>query len=134
MARTSTPAPDTARSAADAATDPASAPGAPAADDSPAVAVVAALSAEPGGATVAVFAGRAGLGVVAARQALIAHEEAGTETASRAVGLASPTPGIPLAVGCPARPGTARRRPRPGHHHRPRATRRRSCGRRPEST
>ena len=48
--RTTAPAPHAARSAADAATDPAPAPVAPAAGDSQAVAVLAALSAEPGGA------------------------------------------------------------------------------------
>jgi hypothetical protein len=50
MARTSTPAPHAARSAADAATTPDPAPVAPAASDSPAVAVLAALSADPGSA------------------------------------------------------------------------------------
>jgi len=58
MARTKTPAPHAARSAADTATDPAPAPVAPAADDSPAAAVLAVLSAEPGGAAVTVIAGR----------------------------------------------------------------------------
>ena len=80
MARTKNPAPDAARSAADTATDPAPAPVTPAAGDSPAAAVLAALSAEPGGATVAVIAGHAGISVAAARQALIAHEKAGTAT------------------------------------------------------
>jgi len=80
MARTKNPAPGTARSAADTATDPAPAPVAPAAGDSPAAAVLAALSAEPGGAAVAVIAGHAGISTAAARQALIAHEKAGTAT------------------------------------------------------
>ena len=80
MARTSTPAPHAARSAADAATTPAPAPVAPAAGDGPAVAVLAALSAEPGGATVAVIAARAGISTAAARQALLAHEKNGTAT------------------------------------------------------
>ena len=80
MARTKNPAPHAARSAADAATTPAPAPGAPAADHSPAGAVLAALSAEPVGATVAVIAARAGISTAAARQALIAHEKNGTAT------------------------------------------------------
>jgi hypothetical protein len=80
MARTPAPAPHAARSAADAATTPAAAPVAPAAGDSPAAAVLAALSAEPAGATVAVIAGHAGMSTAAARQALLAHENAGTAT------------------------------------------------------
>jgi hypothetical protein len=80
MARTKNPAPHAARSAADTATDPAAAPVAPAAGDSPAVAVLAALSAEPAGAAVAVIAGHAGISTAAARQALIAHEKNGTAT------------------------------------------------------
>ena len=80
MARTSTPAPHAARSAADAATDAAPAPVAPAAGDSPAVAVLAALSAGPAGAAVVVIAGHAGISVAAARQALLAHERNGTAT------------------------------------------------------
>jgi hypothetical protein len=80
MARTSTPAPHAARSAADTATTPAPAPVAPAAGDSPAAAVLAALSAEPAGAAVAVIAARAGISTAAARQALLAHEKAGTAT------------------------------------------------------
>jgi hypothetical protein len=80
MARTKNPAPDAARSAADTATDPAPAPVAPAADHSPAAAVLAALSAEPAGVAVAVIAGHAGISTAAARQALIAHEKAGTAT------------------------------------------------------
>ena len=80
MARTSTPAPHAARSAPGTATNPAPAPVAPAAGDSPAAAVLAALSAEPAGAAVAVIAGHAGISVAAARQALLAHEKAGTAT------------------------------------------------------
>jgi hypothetical protein len=80
MARTKNPAPHAARSAADTATDPAPAPIAPGAGDSPAAAVLAALSAEPAGAAVAVIAGRAGISTAAARQALIAHEKNGTAT------------------------------------------------------
>ena len=49
MARTPAPAPHAARSAADTATNPAPAPVAPAAGDSPAAAVLAAVSAEPAG-------------------------------------------------------------------------------------
>jgi hypothetical protein len=77
MARTSTPAPHTARSAADAATTPAPAPVAPAAGHSPAAAVLAALSAEPAGA---VIAARARISTAAARQAPLTHEKAGTAT------------------------------------------------------
>jgi hypothetical protein len=80
MARTSTPAPDAARSAADTATTPAPAPVAPAAGDSPAAAVLAALSAGPAGAAVAVIAARAQVSVPAARQALLACEKKGTAT------------------------------------------------------
>jgi hypothetical protein len=82
MARTSTPAPapHAARSAADTATTPEPAPVAPAAGDSPAAAVLAALSAEPAGAAVAVIAARAGISAAAARQALLAHEKNGTAT------------------------------------------------------
>jgi hypothetical protein len=81
MARTKNPAPHAARSAPDAATDPAPAPRfAPAAGDSPAAAVLAALSAESAGAAVAVIAARAGISAAAARQALIAHEKNGTAT------------------------------------------------------
>lgn len=47
---------------------------------SPPATALAALSAEPGGATVAVIAGRSGLGVATARLALIAHEKAGAAT------------------------------------------------------
>ena len=80
MARTKNPAPHAARSAADTATDPDPAPVAPAAADSPAAAVLAALSADPAGAAVAVIAARAGISTAAARQALLAHERAGTAT------------------------------------------------------
>src|SRR5690348_3329631 len=59
MARTSTPAPHAARSAADTDTTSAPVPVAPAAGDSPAAAVLAALSADPAGAAVAVIAARA---------------------------------------------------------------------------
>jgi hypothetical protein len=69
-----------ARSAADTATTPAPAPRSPAVGDSPAAAVLAALSAEPAGAAVAVIAGRAGISTAAARQALLAHKKAGAAT------------------------------------------------------
>ena len=76
MARTRTPAPHAARSAADAATTLAPAPVVvPAAGGRPAAAVLAALSAEPAGVAVAVIAGRAGISTAAARQALLAHEK-----------------------------------------------------------
>jgi hypothetical protein len=90
MARTSTPAPHAARSAADTATTPAPAPVAPAAGDSPAAAILAALSAEPAGAAVAVIAARAGISTAAARQALLAHEKNGTATRVK-----GSRPGIP---------------------------------------
>ena len=80
MARTKNPAPHAARSAANATTDPAPAPVAPAADHSPAAAVLAALSAEPAGAAVTVIAGHAGISTAGARQALLAHEKNGTAT------------------------------------------------------
>jgi hypothetical protein len=80
MARIPAPAPHAARSAADTATTPAPAPVAPAVADSPAAAVLAALSAEPAGAAVAVIAARAGISAAAARQALLAHEKSGTAT------------------------------------------------------
>jgi hypothetical protein len=50
----------------------------PAAGDSPAGAALAAPSAEPGGATVAVIAARTGISMPAARLALLAHEKNGT--------------------------------------------------------
>jgi hypothetical protein len=81
MARTKNPAPGTAHSAADTATDSGPAPGvAPAAGDSPAAAILAALSAEPGGASVAVIAGHTGISTAAARQILLAQEKAGAAT------------------------------------------------------
>ncbi len=80
MACTSTPAPYAARSAPDTPTDPAPAPVTPAAEHSPAAAVLAALSASPAGAAVAAIAVRAGISTAAARQALLAHEKAGTAT------------------------------------------------------
>ena len=80
MSRASTPIPLAARSVADTATDPAPAPVAPAAGDNPAAAVLAALSAGPAGAAVTVIAVRAGISAAAARQALLAHEKAGTAT------------------------------------------------------
>src|SRR5262245_7093340 len=70
-------APHTAHSAADTATNLAPAPVAPAADHSPAAAVLAALSAEPAGAAVA---RHAGISTAAARQALLPHEKPGTAT------------------------------------------------------
>ena len=60
MARTKNPAPHAARSAAGTATSPAHAPVAVPAGDTPAAAVLAALSAEHGGAAVAVIACGAG--------------------------------------------------------------------------
>jgi hypothetical protein len=88
MARTKN-APDTAPSAAHAATDPAPAPGAAPAADSPAAAVSAALAANPG-STVAVIADAAGTGKPAARAALLEMEKAGTATR-----IKGDRPGIP---------------------------------------
>jgi hypothetical protein len=88
MARTKTPAPHAARSAAD--TAPHAAPVTGPAGDSPAAAVVSALTANPGGATVAAIAGHAQISVAAARQALAAHEKAGTATRVK-----GDRPGIP---------------------------------------
>jgi hypothetical protein len=80
MSRTRNPAPHAAPSAADTATDPAPAPVTPPAGGSPAAAVLAALSAGPGGATVAGVARHAGISTAAARQALLACEKNGTAT------------------------------------------------------
>jgi hypothetical protein len=63
------------------------------------VAALAALSAEPGGATVAVIAARTGISMPAARQALLAHEKNGTATRikGRRPGIADIwTPAAPL--------------------------------------
>jgi hypothetical protein len=72
---------------------------------SPAGAVLAALTADPGGATVAVIAGHAGITVAAARQALTAHEKTGTATRVK-----GGRPGVPdtwkPATGPAAPPGT----------------------------
>ena len=102
MARTKT-TPDSAPSAADAATDPAPAPGAAPAADSPAAAVHAALAANPG-STVAVIADAAGTGKPAARAALLEMEKAGT--AARVKG---DRPGIPdtWTLAGPAPDGTS---------------------------
>ncbi len=112
MARTNTPAPapHAARSAADTATAPAPAPVAPAAGDSPAAAVLAALSAEPAGAAVAVIAARAGISTAAARQALLAHEKNGTATRVKGSrpGIADTwTPAAPAAPADEAPPAEA---------------------------
>ena len=82
-------APDTAPSAAHAATDPAPAPGAAPAADSPAAAVSAALAANPG-STVAAIADAAGTGKPAARAALLEMEKDGTATRTK-----GDRPGIP---------------------------------------
>ena len=102
MARTKT-SPDTARSVAHAAPDPAPAPGAAPAAGSPAAAVHAALAANPGSA-VAVIADVAGTGKPAARAALLAMEQAGTATRVKGI-----KPGIPdtWTVAEPAPDGTS---------------------------
>jgi hypothetical protein len=88
MARTKN-APDTAPSAAHAATDPAPVPATATAADSPAAAVSAALAANPGSA-VAAIADAAGTGKPAARAALLEMEKAGTATRIKGT-----RPGIP---------------------------------------
>jgi hypothetical protein len=81
------------------------------------VAVLAALSADPAGAAVAVIAARAGISTAAARQALLAHEKAGTATRVKGSrpGIADAwkpaVPAVPddeaLAVEAPAAGSTA---------------------------
>jgi hypothetical protein len=105
MARTSTPAPHAARSAAAPAPHAAPAPVTGPAGDSPAAAVLSALTANPGGATVTAIAGHAQITVAAARQALAAHEKNGTATRVK-----GGRPGIP-DTWKPAGPGPA---PEPG--------------------
>lgn len=92
MARTKNPvpAPATARSAADTASNPVTAAAARPTGDSPAAAVLTALSVESGGATVAVIAGHAGISAAAARQALLAQEKA-----SAATRVKGSRPGLP---------------------------------------
>ena len=82
-------APGAAPSAAHAAPDPAPAPGTGPAPGSPAAAIHAALTASPG-ATTAAIADAAGTGKAAARDALLAMEQAGTATRVKAA-----KPGIP---------------------------------------
>lgn len=116
----SPPAPNAARSAADAATTPGPRARCPGGGPQPG-------SGRPGravgrarrGAAVAVIAARAGISAAAARQALLAHEKAGTATRSRAAAPTSPTPG------CPPPRQLRRRGPRLGQHPRRRAARRR---------
>jgi hypothetical protein len=79
------------------------APASPAADDSPAAAVLAALSAEPAGAAVTVIAARAGISAAAARQALLAHEKNGTAT--RIKGSRPGTADTWTPAAAPAAPG-----------------------------
>jgi hypothetical protein len=88
MARTKN-RPGAARSAAHAAPGPAPSPSTAPAPGSPAAAVHAALSANPG-STVAVIAGAAGTGKPAARAALLAMEKDGTATRVKGT-----KPGIP---------------------------------------
>jgi hypothetical protein len=102
MARTKNPAPATARSAADTASNPATATAAQPAGSSPAAAVLAALSAESGGATVAVIAGHAGISAAAARQALLAQEKAGAATRVKGSRPGLPDTWKPAAEPAPA--------------------------------
>jgi hypothetical protein len=99
MARTNSPAPATARGAADTASDPATATVARSAGDSPTAAV---LSAEPGGATVAVIAEHAGISAAAARQALLAQEKAGAATRVKGSRPGLPDTWKPAAEAAPA--------------------------------
>jgi hypothetical protein len=88
MARTKT-TPDTAPSAAHAATDPAPAPATAPAHDSPTAAVHAALAANPG-STVAAIADALGTGRAVVRDSLLGMEKAGTATRVKGT-----KPGIP---------------------------------------
>jgi hypothetical protein len=107
MARTKNAAPATARSAADTASNPATAIAAQPAGGSPAAAVLAALSAESGGATVAVIAGHAGISAAAARQALLAQEKS-----RRRHSRQGQPPRPPRRVEARSRTGPGRRSPR----------------------
>jgi hypothetical protein len=113
MARIKNP-PRVAPSAADTAKDRALAPVTPPAGDSPAAAVLAALSADPAVATVAGIARHAGISTAAARQALLACEKNGTATRIKgsrpgiadtwtpATAPAAPSDQAPPAAGQPA--------------------------------
>jgi hypothetical protein len=91
------PRPHAARSAADAATTPAPAPRLPRRRaTAPLWPPLAALSAEPGGATVAVIAARTGISMPAARQALLAHEKNGTAPRSTTESTTTRTSAAPL--------------------------------------
>jgi hypothetical protein len=110
MTRTKNPGPRTARSATDTATDPPPAPVTPPGGDSPAAAVLAALSADPAGATVVGIAAHAGISSAAARQALLACEKNGTATRSKGSRRGVPdtwTPTAPAAPGDQAPPAGA---------------------------
>ena len=120
MARTKTPAPHAARSAADTAPDPAPPPVTAPAAGTPAAAVLSALTANPGGATVAAIAGHAQITVAAARQALAAHEKAGTATRVKGGRPGIPDTWKPAALARPPSPAL----PTPGRP--PRTTRSRT--------
>ena len=117
MARTKTPAPHAARSAADTPPDPAPRPVAGTAGDSPAAAVLAALNANPGGATVTAIAGHAQITVAAARQALAAHQKAGTATRVKGGRPGIPGTWKPAGPGPAPEPGAAGTRPAAAPHH-----------------
>jgi hypothetical protein len=117
MVRTSTPAPQAARSAADTAPHAAPAPVAPPAGDSPAAAVLSALTANPGGATVTAIAGHAGISAAATRQALAAHEKAGTATRVRGGRPGIPDTWKPAGPGPAPEPGAAGTTPAAAPHH-----------------
>jgi len=117
MARTSTPAPHVPRSAADAAPHAAPAPVTGPAGDSPAAAVLSALTANPGGATVTAIAGHAQISVAAARQALAAHEKNGTATRVKGVRPGIPDTWKPAGPGPDPEPGAAGTTPAAAPHH-----------------
>jgi hypothetical protein len=85
---------------------------------------LAALSAESGGATVAVIAGHAGISAAAARQALLAQEKAGAATRVKGSRPGLPDtwkpaaePALPAqAPGAGSTPGGQLSQGRPGGH------------------
>jgi len=92
--------------------------------DSPTAAVLAVLSAESGGATVAVIAGHAEFSAAAARQALLAQEKAGAATRVKGSRPGLPDtwkpaaePALPAqAPGAGSTPGGQLSQGRPGGH------------------
>lgn len=113
MARTNNPAPATARSAADIASNPVTTARSRPAGDGPTATILATLSAESGGATVVVIAEHAGISAAAARRPLLAQEKVGAATR---VKTAAPGPLDHVEVR--SRTGPARRSPRHWQHPR----------------